>query len=72
MRSVTRFDERDLILVGEVEWLAIVRSDGEVECGNVNLGDRRELGNTEVPPSNQFCPPESELGIVGIISRNKD
>lgn len=72
MRSVTRFDEHNLILVGEVEWLAIVHSDGEVECGSVNLGDRCELGNTEVLLSNQFCPPESELGIVGVVSGDKD
>ena len=72
MGSVTRFDEQDLILVGEVEWLAIVHSDGEVERGSVNLRDLCELGNTEVLLSNQFCPPESELGIVGIISRSKD
>jgi hypothetical protein len=72
VRSVTRFDEHDLILVIEVEWLAIIRSDGEVERGSVNLRDRRELGNAEVLLSNQFGPPESELGIAGIASRNED
>ena len=72
MRSVARFDEHDLILVGEVEWLAMVRSDGEVERSSVNLRDRRELGSTEVLLSNQFCSPESKLGIIGNVSRNKD
>ncbi len=72
VRSVTRFDEYDLILVGEVEWLAIIRSDREVKRSSVNLRDRRELGDTGVLLSNQFCPPESKLRIADIASRNKD
>jgi len=70
--SVGRFYEHDLILVVEVELLAIILRDREVEGGCSNLRDRRELGNAEVLPSNQFCPPESELGIAGIASGNKD
>ena len=72
VRSVIRFDEHNLILVGEVEWFAIIRSDREVERGSVNLRDRRELGNARILLGNQFCPPESELGIVDNASRNKD
>lgn len=72
MRSVTWFDEYDLILVGEVEWLAIIRSDREVKRSNANLRDRRELGDARVLLSDQFRPPESKLRIVDIASRNKD
>ena len=50
--SVSRFDEHDLILMGEVEWLAVICSDGEVECSGVNLRDRCELRNAEIPLSN--------------------
>ena len=72
VRSVPWFDEHDLIFVSEVEWFVIICSDGDVERGGINLRDRRELGNTGVLLSNQFCPPESELGIAGSASRNKD
>jgi hypothetical protein len=68
---ITRFDEYNLILVGEVEWLAIIRSDGEMKGGSVNLRNCRELGDAEIVLSNQFCPPESKLGIADIASRNK-
>ena len=70
--SISRFYEHDLIFVGEVELLAIILRDREVERGCSNLGDRRELGDAEVLPSNQFCPPESELGIACIASGNKN
>lgn len=60
MRSIIRFDEHDLILMGEVQWLAVICRDREVERGSANLGGRRELGNARVL-GNQFRPPESEL-----------
>jgi len=37
VRSITRFDEHDLVLVGIVEWPAIIHSNGEVESGSVDL-----------------------------------
>ena len=37
VRSITRFDVHDLILVGVVEWPAIIRSNREVERGSVDL-----------------------------------
>lgn len=71
MRSVTRFNEHDLILVGEVEWLGVVRGNRKMERGGVDLGDRRELGNARVFLSDQFRPPESKLRIAGVASRDK-
>ncbi len=71
VRPVTRFDEYNLILVGEVEWLAIIRSDREVKCGGINLGDCCELGSGGIELSYQFCPPKSKLCITDITSRNK-
>jgi hypothetical protein len=70
--SVTWFDEHDLILMGQVKRLAIISSDGKVKRSRVDLRDRRELGDTGVPLSNQFCPSESKLGIADIASGNKD
>ena len=72
MGSITRFDEHDLILVGEVEWFGIIHSDREVKRGSVDLRDRRELGDAGVLLSNQLSPPESELRIASIASRDKD
>ena len=72
MRPVVRFDEHDLILVGEIEWLGVVHTNGEMECSSVDLGDCRELSDTRVLLSNQLCPPESELGVTGVPSRNEN
>ena len=70
--SVLRFDEHDLILVGQIKRLGIIQSDGKVECGGVNLRYRRELGDAQVRLGNQLCPPESELCIGHVTSRNED
>ena len=71
VRSVIRFDEHDLILVREVEWLAIICSDREVKCGGVDLRNCCEQGGGEVELSNQFRPAETKLRIAGISSGNK-
>jgi hypothetical protein len=71
VRSITWFDKHNLICVGEVEWLLVIRSDREVKCGGVNLRYCRELAGGEVELSNQFPPPETELRVADIASRNK-
>ena len=71
MRSVTRLNEHNLILVGEVEWLGVVQGNRKVERGSVNLGDRRELGNARIFLSDQLRPPESKLRVAGVASRDK-
>lgn len=71
VRPVARFNEHDLILVCEVKRLAVVRSNREVKCGSVDLGDRRELSYTHVLLSNQLRPPESKLCVAGIPSGNE-
>lgn len=58
--------------MGEVEWLAFIRGDREMERSSVDLRDRSELWDAEVLPGDQFRPPEPELRIVEISSRNKD
>ena len=70
--TILWFDEHHLILVAEVELLAIILGDREVERGCVNLRDRRELRDTEVLPSNQLRPPKSVLGLAGIASGKED
>lgn len=69
---VTRLDKYDLILVGEVQRLGVVQGNRKVECSSVDLGDRRELSHTQVLLSNQFRPPESELRVADVPSRNKN
>lgn len=71
MRSITRLNEHNLILVGEVEWLGVVQGNRKVERGSVNLGDRRELGNARIFLSDQLRPPESKLSVAGVASRDK-
>ena len=64
VRSITRFDEHDLVLVSVVERFTIVHSDGEVERSSVDLCDCRELRNTRVLPGDQLSPSKSELRVV--------
>lgn len=71
MRPITRFDEHNLIFVGEVEGFGVVYGNREMERGGVDLGNRRELSHTQVLLSNQLRPPESKLRVADIPSRNK-
>lgn len=68
VRPIIRLDKHNLILVGIVEWLAVIHSDREVERSGVNLRDLYELRDARVLPSNQIRPSEPVLRIIGVAS----
>ena len=71
MSPVTWLNERDLILVSEVQRFGVIRSDREMERGSVDLRDRCKLRYARIFLGNQLRPAEPELCVADVPSWNE-